>query len=254
MPLAAQAALWGGLSGLALVLGAAIGYFARLPQHAVASVMAFGTGVLISALTLELMESAVAGGGLPAAAAGFAFGVCIYSGANAVLALYGARHRKHSRRPPARARREVSAPAASAAIALGALLDGVPESAAIGVSLLDGKGVALVTVFAIFISNVPEGLSSAAGMRQAGKSAAAVFSLWTAIALASAGAAWFGYSVLGQLGPAYIAFAMATAAGAILVMIIQTMVPEAFEEMHGVTGPIAAFGFLLAFCASAAFG
>lgn len=243
------AALWGGLSGFALVLGALVGYFIRMPHRAVASVMAFGTGVLISALSLELMESAVAEGGLPPAALGFLFGVALYTGANAVLSMYGARHRKRSQAPVVSKDQ-----AAGVAIALGALLDGLPESAAIGVSLLDGNGVALVTVFAIFISNVPEGLSSSAGMRRAGRGPLYVFGLWIGIALMSALAAWLGYRFLGALGPAYVAFAMATAAGAILVMIIQTMIPEAFEEMHGFTGPIAACGFLVAFSASQLFG
>lgn len=243
------AALWGGFSGFALVLGALIGYFISLPQRAVASVMAFGTGVLISALSIELMESAVAEGGLRAAAGGFMFGVALYTGANAILSIYGAKHRKRSRAPVVSREQ-----AAGVAIALGALLDGLPESAAIGVSLLDGNGVALVTVFAIFISNVPEGLSSSAGMRHAGRGPGYVFGLWLSIALMSALAAWFGYAVLGQLGATYIAFATATAAGAILVMIIQTMIPEAFEEMHGFTGPIAAVGFLTAFSASQVFG
>lgn len=243
------AALWGGFSGLALVLGALIGYFIRLPLRAVASVMAFGTGVLISALSIELMESAVAIGGLQAAASGFMFGVVLYTGANAILSLYGAKHRKRSQAPVVSKEQ-----AAGVAIALGALLDGLPESAAIGVSLLDGNGVALVTVFAIFISNVPEGLSSSAGMRQAGRGPGYVFGLWLGIALMSAVSAWLGYTFLGQLGPTYIAFATATAAGAILVMIIQTMIPEAFEKMHGFTGPIAAVGFLTAFSASQWFG
>lgn len=251
LSLALQAALWGGLSGLALVFGALVGYFLHLPRKIVAGVMAFGTGVLISALGTELMEEAVSGGGLAAAAAGFAFGVALYSIANAVLDNYGARHRKRSRHPAGNG----AAPAsAGTAIALGALLDGLPESAAIGVSLLDGEGVALVTVLAIFISNVPEGLSSSAGMRRAGRGPGYVFGLWGSIALASAVAAWLGYAVLGSLGPAAVAFATATAAGAILVMIIQTMIPEAFEEMHSFTGPVAALGFLLAFAGSKLLG
>lgn len=249
MSIALQAGFWGGISGLALILGATVGYFIKLPHKVIASVMAFGAGVLISALSFEMMEKAHHQGGLFAAVGGFAFGVALYSAANAVLSYYGAKHRKRSQIPGSH-----SAQGAGLAIALGALIDGIPEAAAIGVSLLDGEGVALVTVFAIFLSNIPEGLSSSAGMRQSGKSVGYVFSLWFSIAFMSAVSAWAGYSFLGHFGDVYVAFAIAVAAGAILVMIIQTMIPEAFEDIHSITGPIAAMGFIVAFSASKLFG
>lgn len=245
MTLGLEAALWGGVTGLALLLGAAIGYFITLPHKVVASIMAFGAGVLIAALSFELMETAAHQGGLLASALGFMFGVAIYSSANAVLSIYGAKHRKRSHLQGSH-----GAQNAGIAIALGALIDGVPEAAAIGVSLLDGNGVAAVTVLAIFLSNIPEGLSSSVGMRASGKSAAYVFGLWLTIASISAFSAWLGFSFLGQFGDVYIAFALAVAAGAILVMIIQTMIPEAFEDIHTITGPIAALGFLTVFSLS----
>lgn len=212
--------------------------------------MAFGAGVLISALSFELMEEAVHKGGLKAAIFGFVIGAAIYTIANAVLDIYGAKHRKRSNKNSAAAKSGTAA----TAIALGALLDGIPEASAIGVSLLDGGGVALVTVSAIFLANIPEGLSSAAGMKKAGHKAGYVFSLWIGIALISALAAWVGYSFIGRLDDVYIAAAIAIAAGAILVMIVQTMIPEAVEDIHSFTGPIAATGFLVAFAASEYFG
>ncbi len=130
---------------------------------------------------------------------------------------------------------------------MGSLLDGIPEAAAIGLSLLDGEGVALVTVMAISISNVPEGLSSSIGMKMAGKSARYVFSIWGGITLACAISAFLGYAVIGQLGPFFIGAATALAAGAIFVMLIDTMIPEAFEEIRALSGLIASAGFLLAF-------
>jgi ZIP family zinc transporter len=137
-----QAALWGGLAGSALLLGATIGYFVNLPHRVVSGVMAFGTGVLISALSFDLMDEAVTKGGVLAAAIGFTIGVILYSSANAILDRYGAKHRKRSRKSST-----VKAASGGTAIALGALIDGIPESAAIGVSLLDGEGVALVAPF-----------------------------------------------------------------------------------------------------------
>lgn len=135
------------------------------------------------------------------------------------------------------------------AILLGVIIDGVPEAAALGVSLLDGEGVALVTVLAIFLSNIPEGLPSSAGMRVSGKSARYVFGLWFSIAVVCAMSVWLGFRFLGLFGDTYVAFATAVAAGAILVMVIQTMVPEAFEDIHNITGPIAAAGFLTVYSA-----
>ncbi len=240
-----QAGLWGLLSGSALLLGALGGWFLRLSQPVIASIMAFGAGVLISALAFELMDEAATRGGLAAAATGFAAGALVYAAANALLAQYGARHRKRSQRPPPQA--SDSADVAGAAIALGALLDGLPESAALGASLLDGQGVGLVLLAAIFLSNLPEGLSSAAGMRRAGRSPAYVFGIWTAIALLSAIAAALGSALLGGLAPEVTAVTIAIAAGAILVMVIDTMIPEAFAEVRSFTGPVAVVGFLLAF-------
>ena len=240
---AVQAALWGLVAGGALLLGATIGYFVRLPKVVSASVMAFGIGVLMSALAFNLMEDAFETGGVVAAVTGFGIGAAIYAVANAVLARAGARARKLSTRAGTGA-------TASLAIAIGSLLDGIPESAAIGISLLDGEGVALVTMLAIFISNVPEGLSSAIGMKSTGKSAAYVFGIWGTIAMACGLSAALGYLVIGDLGPFYIGAAIACAAGAIFVMLIDTMIPEAFDDIHNWSGPIAAAGFLFAFTLS----
>lgn len=240
--LSLQAALWGFMAGGTLLLGAAIGYFVKLPKAVSSSVMAFGIGVLISALAFDLMEEATTAAGVSAAVTGFVFGAGLYALANAALARAGARERK-------RAGRAAAGASASLAIAVGSLLDGVPESAAIGISLLDGEGVALVTLLAIFVSNVPEGLSSSIGMKAAGKSAGYVFGTWASVAVACGLSAFLGYAVIGALNPFFIGAAIACAAGAIFVMLIDTMIPEAFEDIHNWLGPIAAAGFLFAFAA-----
>lgn len=244
MNLALQAALWGGAAGGALLLGAVVGYFLHIPRKVSAWVMAFGVGVLIACLAFNLMAEAMHVGGVVPASIGFVLGAALYAIANAFLAQQGAKDRKRSQHSQA------GAATASLAIALGALLDGVPEAAAIGTSLLDGEGVALVTVLAIVISNIPEGLSSTVGMKSAGKSGIFIFSIWGGITVACVLSAWLGYAFIGQFGSFYVAIAVASAAGAILVMIVDTMIPEAFEEIHAVSGPIAAAGFLLTFVAS----
>jgi ZIP family zinc transporter len=109
-------------------------------------------------------------------------------------------------------------------------------------------------VAAVFLSNLPEGLSSAAGMRRAGRSKAYIFGIWGGIALASGVAALVGNSAFSEAGPATIAFVTAVAAGAILAMLADTMVPEAFETAHEYAGLITVAGFLTAFALSRAVG
>jgi ZIP family zinc transporter len=246
MPLWLSAGLWGLLAGTALLVGAAIGYLAKVPTRVIAGVMAFGAGVLISALSFELMDEAFQRGGFDSTAIGFLSGAVIYSLANWALARRGAKHRKRSGIQPSESEHAGS----GAAIAVGALLDGIPESIAIGVSMIQGGAVSVVTVAAIFLSNVPEGLSSSAGMKKAGRGAKYVFGVWGTIAFISGLASLFGYAVFSHLSREVIAATTALAAGAILAMLADTMMPEAFEEAHSLAGLITVFGFLAAFVIS----
>ena len=244
MPVWIEAGLWGLLGGAALVVGALVAWFLRVPSGVVAGVMAFGSGVLISAVAFDLMEEAVETGGLTATALGFLGGAVVYLAANALLARRGARHRKRSGdQQPSESEQEGS----GAAIAVGALLDGIPESVVLGVGLLSGGAVSVPVLAAVFISNVPEGLSSAAGMKRSGRSAGYVFGVWGGIAVLSGLAALVGYVALGSAPPEVIAVITAVAAGAILTMIADTMIPEAFEKTRTWTGLITTVGFLVAF-------
>lgn len=248
MPTWLEAGLWGLLGGGALVLGALIAWLVHVPRVVIASVMAFGSGVLISAVAFDLMQEAAETGGLVPAGAGFLGGALAYLGANALLARHGARHRKRSgTRPGEQQPSEEEHSGSGAAIAVGALLDGIPESVVLGVGLLGGGGVSLSVLAAVVISNVPEGLSSAAGMKTKGRTARYVFGVWGGIAVASALAALAGYSLLGGAPPELIAVITAIAAGAILTMVADTMIPEAFERTRTWTGAIASLGFLVAF-------
>lgn len=247
VPVWLQAGLWGLVGGSALLVGAAVGYFLRIPQRAIAAVMAFGAGVLISALAFELMDEAFKRGGFDSTAIGFISGAIVYTLANWYLATQGAKHRKRSgKQQPS----EDEQSGSGMAIAIGALLDGIPESIVIGVSLIGGGIVSWVTVAAVFLSNIPEGLSSAAGMKQAGRSFRYIFSVWGAIALLSGAAALIGYTVFRQFSPEIIAATTAIAAGAILAMLVDTMIPEAFEQAHNFAGLITVCGFLAAFVLS----
>ena len=247
LPLWIEASLWGLLAGGALLIGAAFGYFAQVSQRWIAAVMAFGSGVLISALSFELMDEAYRKGGFDSTALGFLGGAVLYTAANRCLSAYGAKHRKRSgKQQPSEADHKGS----GSAIALGALLDGIPESIVIGLSLLKGGAVSSVAVIAIFLSNLPEGLSSAAGMKKAGRSAVYVFGVWGSITLISGFASLIGYVLFQHFSAEIVAATTAVAAGAILAMLADTMMPEAFEIAHDMTGLITVTGFLAAFILS----
>jgi len=239
---------WGLFAGSSLLLGACIGWFFTPPKRITAGVMAFGSGVLVSAVAFDLMDEARETGGLVSAASGFLIGAAAFTLGAVILNALGAKHRKRSGPSPA--------PNASAAliVALGSIFDGIPESAVIGLSLLDGQGVAVPVVIAVFLSNVPEGLSSSAGMKSAGLSRAYVFGLWGGIALICGLGAIGGFVLFDGAAPEYIAMAQGIAAGAILAMIADTMIPEAFHETHNAAGLIVALGFLLAFVLSHGLG
>jgi ZIP family zinc transporter len=251
MPGWATAGAGGLFGGAARVVGAAVAWFVRVPSRVIASVMAFGSGVLISALAFDLTEDAAQTGGFVPTVVGFVAGAVVYLAANLVLAHRGARHRKRSgdQQPS-----EQENSGSGAAIAIGALLDGIPESVVMGLGLLGGGPVSAAVVAAVFISNIPEGLSSASGMKRAGRTAVYVFGVWVGIAVASAAAAAVGYAALGSASKETVSVITAVAAGAILTMIADTMIPEAFERTQLYTGVITSLGFLVAFGISRAGG
>ena len=203
--------------------------------------MALGAGVLISSVAFELMDEAYKLGGLDSASLGLLTGAVAFFLADRAVNRGGGERRKNSGEKQG---------GSATAIAIGALMDGIPESAAIGISLIEGGGVGVALVAAVFLSNVPEGLSSASGMKRAGKSTAHILALWSAVTAASAVAALLGYLFLAGASQDLVAGIQAVAAGAILTMLASTMMPEAYEEGGEIVGIVTTVGFLISFVLS----
>ncbi len=239
-----EAGLWGLVGGSALVLGAAIGLLLPIGQRTLAAIMAFGAGVLIAALAFELADEAFARGGTDALALGMVAGALTFFVGDLVIDRAGGEHRKRA----AGQQKE----GAAMAIVLGAALDGIPESIVIGVSLLDGASVSVAIVAAVFLSNVPESLSAAVGLRAAGRSARWIMSLWLLVAATAGIAALAGYALLDGAGGNTIGIIQAFAAGAILTMLTDTMFAEAYDDGGPEIGVITVFGFALAYLLSQA--
>lgn len=232
-----EAGLWGLVGGLALLVGAGVAVSRPVPSKVIGLVMAFGAGVLISALAFELTETAFEAAGGTVVVVGLLAGALTFYLGDLVIDRQGGKDRKRSEQ----------AAGSAGALVLGTLLDGIPESVAIGASLLDGGMVGTTVVIAVFLSNVPESLAASTGLRAAGRSVRWILALWTAVAVASALAAGLGYAVLGGADPAAMAATQAFAAGAILTMLADTMMPEALEKGGSSAGLVTTLGFVLAF-------
>jgi ZIP family zinc transporter len=246
IPFWIQALIWGLVVGSGFLLGAIIAFFSRLHHRAIAAVMGFGSGVLISVISFELMEEAYVHGGIVLTIFGFLGGGALFSLVNWYLSKRGAKHRKRCGQCVVQpSESEVSGSGIS--IAIGAMFDGIPEAIIIGLSLISGESIGILILVGFYISNIPQGLSSAEGMKGAGRSAAYIFAVWSGIVLISGLAALFGYSVLGLFSPKIVAFMTAFSAGGVLAMLAETMIPEAFEKAQNFIGIITVAGFLAFF-------
>lgn len=239
-----EAAFWGGVGGAALLLGAVMGLYLPTSTRVIGLVMAFGSGVLISALSFELTSEAYDTSGGTAVVLGLLSGSLVFFLGDWLIDQRGGHRRKSPTGP--------QAGAGAMALVLGALLDGIPESAAIGVSLLDGGSVGVAVVAAVFLSNIPESLSASTGMKASGRSTGYILGLWLAVAAASAIAAALGFALLDGVDPLVTATIQAFAAGAILTMLADTMLPEAVEHAGPLVGVLTVLGFVAAFLLSVA--
>lgn len=241
MLLAATFAL---VNGLSLILGAVLGTFVDLRQKVIAAFMAFGSGVLVCALTFGLMEEAFNLGGFDAIIIGFLCGGLVFIGSDYLIHTWGGR--KHRRRPL----KQSAVKTNGLMITLGSMLDGVPESIALGITLFTNQKVGLMMMAAVFISNFPESISSAVGLRKENFTKRHIFITWISAGLLIALTTILSYLFLHNLNPNTIGIIEALAAGAILAMLADSMMPEAYEEGGFLVCLLTIFGFLVAFVMS----
>ena len=235
------AAFWGFLASSTLIVGAWVAYRFDVSDRTLGLVMGFGAGALISAVSFELVEEALEDGGTVLLTIGLAAGSLVYFVADLLVDRAGGAERK----------RLVSDQAGSGkAIAVGAALDGIPESVILGVSLIGGGTVSLSFLAAVVISNVPEGVASAASFARAGRPPRVIVRVFLLIALACGAAAAIGYAAFDSLAPEALAVVRSFAAGALLTMTMDSMAPEAFRDAGPLSGLMAVAGFELAFLLS----
>ncbi|MGE0666206.1 MAG: ZIP family metal transporter [Sphingomonadales bacterium] len=237
------AGLYGLLSASGLIVGAAAGLWLGARHRTIAAATAVGVGLLIAAASLYLISGALESVSAPLAVSGALAGAAIFSLCNLMLRRWEAEKRKRCGEcVPQPTERET--PGSGAAIAVGSLLDSVPEALIIGAAVAGGAGefppIALIVAFAL--ANVTEGLSSAAGMRGAGRSRRYILLLWTGATLFSAAAAVAGF-VLFSGGDIERGWLEAFAAGALIALVVETMAPEAVHGQPGFAGLLAMLGF-----------
>jgi zinc transporter, ZIP family len=230
---------WGLAAASGVLAGTILGLITRLPHRAIAAIMSFGAGVLLSAASIKIASEALIIAGAVFTASGIIAGAAMFSIANAALAT--AKDRKRCGECKAQLSEE-DAPGSGTSIAVGTALDAVPEALVLGITLrVSGPDLALI--MALALSNVPEALSGTAGMRLASRSTAYVLILWTGIALGTAATTALAFWLLSDLGPELTAILKAFGAGALLAMAAETMIPEAFHNGPRYSGVLAASGF-----------
>jgi ZIP family zinc transporter len=227
---------WGALAASSLVIGALVGLVRPWPHRLVGLVLAFGAGALISAVSFDLAQEGGRVGDPPVVGAGLAVGAITYFALNRMVG---------------RRRRGAGGGGglpqdAGTALALGAFLDGIPEQVVLGLGIGAGEGVGVGLLVAIFVSNLPEAIGSATEMRAAGRKPAAIRRLWLIVALICTAATVVGYAIADNVSGNLQAFVDGFAAGALLVMLIDSMIPEAVRKGGDVSGLVTVLGFAVA--------
>jgi len=233
-----EAVVWALVAASMLIVGATLALALPWRRRMIGLGTGFGAGALISAVTLDLTRSAFEAADVPVVVVGLGAGALAFSAGNWALHRGGAlRHRKRSSGQ--------QAGADPLGIVLGTVLDGIPESVVIGISLLAGEGVGLAFLAAVAISNLPEAISATTGLRRTGWSTQGILGLWAIVAVLSAVAAGAGYGLLAGAPATIAATIQAFSAGAVLTMLADTMMPEAFDEAGAAVGLATVLGYAI---------
>ncbi|HXF00780.1 MAG TPA: ZIP family metal transporter [Solirubrobacterales bacterium] len=217
---------WGSLAASSLVLGALLAIARSWPRRLVGLVLAFGAGALISAVSFELAQEGVRVGDRGSTAAGLAIGALVYYFLDGRL--------------------ERASGSAGTPLALGAFLDGIPEQLVLGIGLAVGEGVSVALLVAIFVSNLPEAIGSASEMRTGGRDDRTILRLWLVVATVCALATVVGYALADAVSDRLQGAIDGFAAGALLVMLVDSMIPDARRDAGRRAGLATVLGFALA--------
>ena len=231
---------WGTLAASSLVIGAIIALLFRISLRTIGLIMGFGSGVLISAVSFDLVQEAFdKSSGHGWVAGGLFAGCLVFFGGDWLIDHLGGSQRKD----PSGDQEGGSA----LSIVLGSVLDGIPESMVIGLTIFEGGAVGAAYLAAVFISNLPESISSTSGLVTSGWKKSRILWMWIAIAVISGLASLAGYGLFQNSSPGVVAFVLAFAGGAILTMLAETMAPEAYEHGGKLVGIATTLGFAVAF-------
>jgi ZIP family zinc transporter len=225
---------WGGFAACPLI----IGYFLatrRLSNRNIGIVMGIGAGALISAIAYELVPESILTG--PDVVLAFGLGALAFFTGDWIIDRRGGADRKDI---PGN-----QTGGSGAAIFIGTLLDNIPESIILGMSIQTGGAINLAFLSAVFISNLPEGVAGTVNLQTAGTSRKKIIWMWVALVLLSAVCAGIGYVAIQMLPDAQGVYAQAFAAGAMLTMLADAMMPEAFEHGGILVGLFTVLGFIL---------
>jgi ZIP family zinc transporter len=231
---------WGTVAASSLVIGAIVALLFRIGLRTIGLIMAFGAGVLISAVAFDLVEEAYGmSSGNGWVIAGIFAGCAVFFGGDVLIDRLGGGERKDAGGD--------QQSGSSLAIVLGTVLDGVPESMVIGLTIFKGGAVGAAYLIAVFLSNLPESISSTSGLVAGGWKKARVLWMWIGIAIVSGLASLAGYGLFQDSSPDVVAFVLTFAAGAIITMLANTMMPEAYEHGGKWVGVATTIGFAVAF-------
>jgi zinc transporter, ZIP family len=237
------AGFWGLVGASALLVGALVAFAVDIPIKIRGLIQGFGAGVLFGAVAYDLVEDAVdAQAGGFAVGFGFGLGAVVFFVGSVLIDRFGSRGSSSAGAAEAGGGRR----AAGLAILLGTVLDGIPESIVLGLTFVPGAGATMSILLAVFVSNIPEALSATADLADSGTTRRRIMAIWIGVTLTSAAGAALGFAMLDLVEARLIVATQAFAAGALVAMLAESMIPEAYETGGRPVGLATALGFALA--------